>query len=37
MQKISPIHRFILEIQRILDSRDLQDYIHFLPPPSESY
>ena len=29
MQKISPIHQFILDIQQILESRDLKDHTHF--------
>ena len=29
MQKISPFHQFILEIQQILESQDLKDHTHF--------
>ena len=36
MQKISPIHWFILEMQ-ILESQDLKDHAHFLSPPSKNY
>ena len=37
MQKINPIHQFILEIQQILETRDLNDHAHFLSPPSKNY
>ena len=36
MQKISPIHRFILEIQQILESRELKSHAHFLSIPSKN-
>ena len=34
MQNTSPIDRFILEIQQILESPNLKDQNHFLPTPS---
>ena len=37
MQKCSPIHGFILEIQQILEPQDLKDHTHFLSPPSKNY
>ena len=37
MQKISPIHQFILEIQAILESQDLKDHAYILSPPSKNY
>ena len=31
MQKISPIHQFILEIEQILESQDLKGHNHIWP------
>ena len=36
MQKISQIHQFILEIEQILEFRDLKDNAHFLLPASKN-
>ena len=37
MQKISPLHQFILEIQQILESGDLKGQAHSTSPPSKNY
>ena len=31
MQKISPIHQFILEVNQILESQDLKGHSHIWP------
>ena len=37
MQKISPFHRFVLEIQPIFESRDQTGHNHFWPRPSKNF
>ena len=37
MQQMSPIHWFILEIQKIFEYRDLNDHAHSLSPSSKNH